>query len=221
MAKPKSKSDEKRPALLLHSGGLDSTILGVYLNKKGINFQSLFIDYGQTSEVGELDAVTRTAAMLQSNLDVIRSPEIFSAFTSSSLAFSQSVGNPGRHVLELGSVLLLAPAIAYAHRLGLSTVYVGYTKLDADYSKEYTQKFLSAFASLSSIAGYPAIAIKAPFVKKTKGQVVKIAAKQKELLSATWTCHLGLSRQCGVCESCLGRKEAFRSAKVKDPTTYE
>lgn len=216
-----AKRDETSRSILLHSGGLDSTILGHHLNEQGVNYQSLFINYDQTPRAPELNAVKKTAALLRSHLDVIEMLGLRSAFTSSQAGILVNVGNPGRHVLELGSALLLSPALAYARRLAIDTVYIGYTKLDADYSDEYTQKFLDVFSDLSKTAGYPKISFKAPFVTKTKADVLKLASKKPELIAATWTCHLEGPNHCGICESCQGRRDAFKGSRVKDPTKYD
>jgi 7-cyano-7-deazaguanine synthase len=215
------KAEESKRCILLLSGGIDSTILGLYLNDQGINYQSLFINYGQTPNDAELNAVTKTAALLRSSLDVIEMHGLRSAFTSSDQAVFAANGNPGKHVLELGSVLLLAPALTYARRLRIDTIYIGYTRLDADYSDEYSQKFLDTYSDLSTSAGYPQIVFKAPFVDKTKDEVLQLGSSQPNLLAATWTCHLHGPSQCGVCESCLGRRAAFAKANIEDPTDYE
>ncbi len=155
------------------------------------------------------------------NLDVIEISGLRAAFTSSQFGVMVAVGNPGRHVLELGSSLLLSPALAYARRLAINTVYIGYTKLDADYSAEYTQVFLDVFSDLSKVAGYPPISFQAPFVDKSKADVIRLGAKHEKLLAAAWTCHLQGPHHCGICESCEGRRAAFKEAKVKDVTTYD
>jgi 7-cyano-7-deazaguanine synthase len=216
-----AKEDEKITAVLLHSGGIDSSVLGHYLNEQKIDYISLFFRHEQTPVDKELEAVRKTASILRARLDVIDMIGLRSTFTSSSRAVFMDMGNPGKHVLELGSPLLYAPALAYAHRLGIATVYVGLTKYDAGYTAEYRQPFLVAFSALAETAGYSRITFEAPFLSKSKADVIKLGAKVPGLLAATWTCFNDFPQQCGICESCESRKAAFRAAKVKDHTIYQ
>ncbi len=215
-----SKNDETTRAVLLHSGGLDSTVLGLHLNEESIDFTSLFINYEQTAQIPELESFQITSSMLGVSSDVLDLSGLKSIFTSSQFANFDLVGNPGRHVIQLGSPVLLSQALTYARHMRMNTVYIGYTKLDADYSPEYTQEFLDMFSSLSEVAGYSRINFIAPFVDKTKAEVVSIGAGNPDLLAHTWTCHLNGSLQCGRCESCNGRQKAFQVAGVDDLTKY-
>jgi 7-cyano-7-deazaguanine synthase len=216
-----AKQDEQTRALLMHSGGLDSTVLGLYLNEKNSDFVSLFIRYDQTPAERELVAARQTASMLRVRFDVIELQGLRAAFTSSTEGVFVLEGNPGKHVLELGNAVKCSLALAYARRHSLTEVYLGLTKYDADYSAEYSQPFLDAFSGLSEIAGFPRIAFKAPFIGKSKAEVIKIAAKHPRVLAATWTCFNPGPLQCGICESCESRKAAFKTARVQDPTRYE
>jgi len=204
-------------ALLLHSGGLDSSVLGYELAKQGINFSSVFIDFDQSGKKSELKATKTTSSIFGAPLDVIEVPTLRAPFVSSPISTFRAMPNPGRGVLELGSLLLYGIAFTYAHQKGIKDVYVGLTKLDADFSKEYSQGFLDAFSKLVEEAGHPSISLKAPFLTKTKGEVVQIGMENLELTKATWSCIHDGDTHCGVCEGCMSRHTAFEQAGVSDP----
>jgi 7-cyano-7-deazaguanine synthase len=203
--------------LLLHSGGLDSSILGYELAKQGIDFSSVFIDFGQSGKNSELKATKSTSSILGAPLDVIEVPTLRSPFVSSSASTLRVMPNPGRGVLELGSLLLYGIAFTYAHQKGIKDIYVGLTKLDADSSKEYSQGFLDAFSKLVEEAGYASISLQAPFLVKTKGNVVKLGSDNLELIRSTWSCIHDSETHCGMCEGCLSRRKAFEQAGIPDP----
>jgi len=61
----------------------------------------------------------------------------------------------------------------------------------------------------------------APFLEKTKAEIVKLGADLHAPLDQTWSCYKGGILHCGVCGTCVERKEAFQFAGVVDPTEYE
>jgi 7-cyano-7-deazaguanine synthase len=89
--------------------------------------------------------------------------------------------------------------------------------LDADSSKEYSQGFFEAFSKLVEEAGYTSISLQAPFLSKTKSDVVKPGAENLELIRSTWSCIHDGDTYCGMCEGCLSRRKAFEQAGITDP----
>lgn len=207
-------------SLLLQSGGLDSAVLAYQLGKEGVEFQALHMYFGQAAAERELEAVQIVAALLNRRFDVLDLRSLGGGFTSSSLTQPTACPNPGRHVLPLGTMLYYGPVLPYAHHRGFDTVYVGLTKVDADASAEYRQPFLDAVSKLAEVAGLSRITFKAPYINKTKEEVLDIASSERDLVKLTWSCILGKAAHCGVCRSCTSRKAAFKSASMKDPTTY-
>ena len=66
----------------------------------------------------------------------------------------------------------------------------------------------------------PGFRIIAPFIDKTKAEIVQIGAGLEVPYANTWSCYQGGELHCGVCGTCVERKEAFALAGVTDPTTY-
>ncbi|WP_215224693.1 7-cyano-7-deazaguanine synthase [Echinicola shivajiensis] len=213
------KNFQKKSILLL-SGGLDSAALSLELMKKNEKRISLYFDFGNLSSKRGLDASRAIAGLTDSRLDVIQAKGLLEAFGSSELASVDPAPNPGEHVIELGTLLILPTALTYAHRMNSDVIYIGYSKLDADASPEYTQKFLNSISNLSELAGFPKIKIEAPFISNTKSEVLKKLVDHFDILKQSWSCIYGGKKHCGTCQACLSRKEAFKDAKLKDPTKY-
>ncbi len=209
-----------KKSIILHSGGIDSTILAEKIKKENQNLTSLYFDFGHNSSKKELEAVRATSGIMDLKTDVINMSTIRNTFVSSDLAVMAVQPNPGKHVLELGGFLLLGPALTYAHQCGYEKIYIGYTKLDANYSKEYSTEFLEAFSELTVKAGYSKIKIEAPFINTNKEDVLKFGENQLELLKLTWSCINDFDFHCGTCQACQSRKNAFENAGVADPTIY-
>lgn len=207
-------------SFILHSGGIDSTLLASSLKEEGKDPTSLYFNVGHNAASKELSAVRATTGLLDICSEVIDLSTVRQTFVSSSQSVLAAVPNPGKHVLELGSLLLLGPAITYARRMCINTIYIGYTKLDADYSQEYSNDFLGAISELSAKAGFDKINIEAPFLNETKEAVLKRGSTLQELLAQTWSCVLDEELHCGTCQACQSRKAAFSSAGIVDPTHY-
>lgn len=202
--------------LLLHSGGLDSTMLAGVLKKQGSHFESLFIDFGHNAAQPELAAVRNSSSLLQIAFDVIDASGIRQAFVSSNHSVLRIVPNPGVGVLPLGSLLVFGVALPYALQNGFHKILIGYTKDDADFSREYASEFLKTCSLLSEIAGRHPISIEAPFLSNTKAALLREAAPDTQLLRATWSCVLGGATPCGQCDGCRSRTAALGDADRND-----
>lgn len=207
-------------SILLHSGGLDSTLLGATLRDSGENFISVFVNFASSEKTAEMTAVQRTSGLLGVKLDVIDASGLKSAYTSSPSSPLQAMPNPGAGVLKLGSALLYGIVFPYALQRGLAKIYVGLTKLDAEFSQEYSKSFLKAYSAISTASGNGSILIEAPFVDLTKADVLKKNEKHLSFIGETWSCIYSNELHCGCCDGCRSRITAFSKAKLKDTTKY-
>jgi 7-cyano-7-deazaguanine synthase len=206
----------KNKSLLLLSAGLDSTALLADLKKKGDNPLLLNFDFGEPFSVRELESSRAIAGLTDSRLEVFNVKGLMNYFGGGS-----HMPNPGNHVLELGSLIILSLSSIYAHRLNINKIYIGYTKLDAESSNEYNEEFLKRFSSLINYARESGIEVIAPLIKIEKNKVLNHLDGHEDLLKHTWSCMYGAKIHCGTCQACLSRKKAFFDAGIKDPTKYE
>lgn len=208
-------------SIVLHSGGLDSTLLVHELIAGGKDVTSLYFDFGHNASTRELHAVKRTSALLDVRFEVIDMSTVRESFVSSSKSLLAVQPNPGKHVLALGGYLLIGPALTFAQRLGYREVNIGYTKNDADYAKEYGSGFLDAFQSTVREAGYTDLFLLAPFLAESKSKVLSMSKVSPEVLRASWSCVYSGKYHCGACQACHSRKAAFSAAHREDPTRYD
>lgn len=213
----------------LCSGGLDSTTLAYYLATQEYEQVLLFVDYGQRHSKEYLSAF-RCAVNLEVPLKrvSIRGKGIFkSALTDPSLEIPQGsyapenlavtvVPNRNSVMANLAAALCVSlnyDGIAMAMHSGDHAVY-----------PDCTPKFVLALEYLLSIATgreQRRLKVLAPFIDKSKADIVTLGDTLDVPFSKTWSCYVGDERHCGVCSTCTERKKAFVLAGVIDPTEYE
>jgi len=228
--KPRLQIDlslEKRDkAVILLSGGLDSTTLLYYMISQGYDCYPLSISYGQKhkKEVVAARNISEACGLIKSwkviNLDMLGNL-LPSALTSSDEvpeghyqeeSMKQTVV-PGRNLIFL--------AIAAGYAEGLEAKVVAYAAHAGDHYiyPDCRPEFVKAAREAIKI-GYDTDLL-TPFINIDKGEVVKIGTQLKVPYYMTWTCYNGGDKHCGRCGACNERKEAFIKAGIEDPTKYE
>lgn len=204
-------------ALVLFSGGLDSTTLIYHLRDAGYDVEALGIWYGQ-HHYRELDAAETIARRLSIPFDVVRVEgfAVRSALTDATplpdAASSDAV--QGATVVPGRNAVLLSIAAALAQSQGMPAVAIGANLDDAAIYSDCRPGFLQAIG--------PALGarILAPFVYWPKARVILEGAALGVPFAQTWSCYSGGARHCGWCGACRTRQAAFANAKVADPTVY-
>lgn len=219
---------EERPvAVVLCSGGLDSTVAAMEAAKAGKRVHLMVVDYGHRAFQAEFDAVaaiglkmgwpvtrhevTRGSFSLHSSL-VNRSMEIARGPEAAEFAYEWV---PGRNLL------LLAYACAFAESEGFHHVILGTNMEEAGAFPDNEPEFIDRFNDVlwnATRAGYR-LSVEAPLANLTKTEIVRRGIELGAPLELTWSCHLErrASGPCGVCGSCWMRAEAFRRAGCADP----
>lgn len=228
-----AKASKPRAVVLL-SGGLDSSTAAVCAKRDGFDVVALTVVYGQRHE-RELDSALDVAdaigvlehLVLKVPLDAIGA----SALTDRNIKVPRgrrtsqmAKGIPVTYVPARNTVLLsLAASLAEAR--GASAIYIGANAIDysgyPDCRPEYLRAFERALArgTKAGVEGRP-IRIRAPLLRKTKADIVRLAFRLKVPIELTWSCYLGESVACGTCDSCLLRLKGFREAGKTDPVPY-
>jgi 7-cyano-7-deazaguanine synthase len=101
-------------------------------------------------------------------------------------------------------------------------LYAGMHADDAarDAYPDCTLEFLGAQAAAIQIGTYGKVRLRVPLVHMVKSEVVQLGDSLDVDFADTWSCYAGESRHCGVCPTCIARREAFHDAIVHDPTVY-
>ena len=215
-------------AVVLFSGGLDSTVLASYLISKGAEVRLLSIDYGQrhAKELAHGDTLAKELNLPRKTLSL---PGLGDLLKGSSLT-DDSVELPEGHYAEESmkatvvpnrNMILLALAGGYALSSGFDTIAYAAHAGDHFIYPDCRPEFAEAMEKALGLADWKDLNLYRPFVDMTKVDLVKLGAELKAPLERTWSCYAGRERHCGKCGTCVERKEAFELAKVPDPTKYE
>jgi len=188
----------------LASGGIDSSVLMMMLQKMKYEIYPLHIDYGQNAAKMELMSVRKICKFLRIRPVVIKIPqigEISSGITSQSKLTMENPFFPARNLL------FLSIATAYAISKSVVTISIGSTA-NAIFPDQH-KKFIRKAEELLNIALGTRIKILTPLIELNKREIVGLAKKYNFPLSFTYSCHLGKHKPCLRCINCKERETAI------------
>ena len=220
-------------AVILLSGGLDSSTALAVARADGFACHALTVRYGQLHEV-ELAASARVAAALGAVehrvVAVDLSPLAASALTTKGVSVPKDrslaeIGAPGdvpATYVPARNTVLLALALAWAETLGAKDLFVGVNVLDASGYPDCRPEFVKAFEALAQVATRSGgFRVHAPLIDLTKADIIKLGTRLGVDYAITHSCYDPIGdAACGRCDACLLRKKGFAEAGVPDPTRY-
>jgi 7-cyano-7-deazaguanine synthase len=220
-------------AVILLSGGLDSTTALAVATSQGFDCHALTVRYGQLHAV-ELAAATRVAAALGARdhrvVAVDLAPLASSALTSPAIAVPKDrplaeIGAPGdvpSTYVPARNTVLLALALAWAESIGARDLFVGVNVLDASGYPDCRPEFVRAFEALAQVATRTGgFHIRAPLIELTKAQIIALGRGLGVDYAMTHSCYDPQDgAACGRCDACVLRRKGFMEAGVPDPTRY-
>jgi 7-cyano-7-deazaguanine synthase len=214
-------------AVVLLSGGLDSTTAAALAKREGYELYALTVRYGQVHAV-EIDAARRVALALGVTKHVELDIDL-RAFGGSSLLGegdipkSEGAGIPSTYVPARNTVLL-SLALGWAEVVGAERIVIGVNAIDYSGYPDCRPEYLAAFEYLATLAtragvGGRAIRIWAPLQTLSKGGIIRLGAELGVDYGLTHSCYdpAGDGRPCGRCDSCRIRALGFEDAGVPDP----
>jgi 7-cyano-7-deazaguanine synthase len=224
-------------AIVLSSGGIDSTTAMAIAKSQGYEIYSLSFRYGQRHSI-ELEASKKVAASLGAKEHRIIDIDL-RQFGGSALTDNINVPKHNReeeisdHEIPVTYVparntIFLSYALAWAEVLKAAHIYIGVTAVDYSGYPDCRPEFISAFEKMANLATKTGITnqielkIETPLIKLSKAQIIKTGHELGVDYSLTISCYDPDSkgRSCGRCDSCLHRIKGFREAGIKDPTPY-
>jgi 7-cyano-7-deazaguanine synthase len=220
-----------RRAVILVSGGLDSTTVLAMAREQGFACYTLSFDYGQRHRA-ELHAAERVSAALgdvehkvvRLNLDSIGG----SALTDAAIAVPEEAteGIPVTYVPARNTVFL-AIALGWAEVLDAQDIFIGVNAVDYSGYPDCRPAFIEAFettANLATRAGVEGrkITIHTPLMHLGKGEIIAEGLRLGVDYALTVSCYQASDdgRACGKCDACRLRRQGFMDAGVADPTRY-
>ncbi|MEM9396894.1 MAG: 7-cyano-7-deazaguanine synthase QueC [Pseudomonadota bacterium] len=221
----------RKKAVVLVSGGLDSTTVLAIARAQGYECFSLSFDYGQRHRA-ELNAAQRVSATLgdvehkvvKLNLDSIGG----SALTDDAIDVPEeaSEGIPVTYVPARNTVFL-SIALGWAEVLGALDIFIGVNAVDYSGYPDCRPAFIDAFSSLANVATKrgvegEAFTIHTPLMALGKDDIVRLGRDLGVDYSQTVSCYQATDEglACGRCDACRLRREGFLNAGLEDVTRY-
>jgi 7-cyano-7-deazaguanine synthase len=224
-------------AIVLSSGGIDSTTAMAIARSKGRDIYSLSFRYGQRHSV-ELEAAVKIAKALGARAHKIIDIDL-RQFGGSALTDEIQVPKHGLvedlkqdeipvTYVPARNTIFLSYAMAWAEVLKASAIYIGVTAVDYSGYPDCRPEFISAFEKMANLATRTGVTketllkIETPLIHLSKTEIIKIGLGLGVDYSLTLSCYDPdeKGRSCGFCDSCLHRKKGFAGAGVADPTPY-
>lgn len=229
---PSVASSAGRPAVVLVSGGLDSTTAFAIARAEGFDCCALTVDYGQRHQL-ELDAARRVAAALGAREHVIIQVDL-RRFGGSALTADLPLPtgrDPGAMTdipvtyVPARNTVFLALALGWAEVLGAEDLFIGVNALDysgyPDCRPEYIEAFerMANLATKAGVEGKSRFRVHTPLIALSKAEIVRQAADLGVEFALTWSCYDPRpgQRPCGVCDACILRCKGFAEAGLVDP----
>lgn len=226
----------QKKAVVLSSGGLDSTTAMAIAKAEGYVIYSLSFSYGQRHSV-ELEAAKKVATAMGVEKHLVLDIDL--KFIGGS-ALTDDIDVPkDRNEADMTSdipvtyvparnTIFLSYALGWAEVLGASDIFIGVNAVDYSGYPDCRPEFIEAFERLANLAtkagvqGISTMKIQTPLINFTKAQIIKRGIELGVDYGVTLSCYdpnaEGLA--CGHCDSCLLRKKGFAEVGVQDPTRY-
>ena len=221
-----------KKAIILLSGGLDSSTVLSIAKSEGYECYALTINYPQRNNA-ELKAAKNVANFFKVKdfkiVDIDLSWLKSSALTNKDISVPEnpSIGIPVTYVPARNTIMMTL-ALAWAETIKSQNIFIGVNAVDysgyPDCRPEYIKSFQD-MANLATKAGVEGnkIKIHTPLIEMTKAEIILQGIKNKVDYKMTVSCYQATENflACGKCDSCRLRIEGFKSAQIEDPTNYK
>ncbi|TGB33033.1 7-cyano-7-deazaguanine synthase [Burkholderia thailandensis] len=204
-----------KKALLLSSGGLDSTTVGYKLAATGVDVVPIFFDYGQHCvevEWGRVNEVLPADMQRPERFDI---SDIFRGSPSRLIReadlWTEAVKDDDLYI-PYRTMLFFAAAAARAQTVGILDVYTGF--INSNHAKEIdcTAAFMNSLDGLTASIG--PVRFHSPFRYSSKADVARAAAELGVPIGRTYSCQASAHFPCGACPNCVERLNALKEAKL-------
>lgn len=231
-------SNMKRKAVMLLSGGLDSTTMLAIAKSEGFDLYAMTFRYGQRHEA-EIEAARRVAERFEVEEHAIVDIDL-RAFGGSALTSDELAVPKGRALEEMGgdipityvparNTIFLSYALAWAEVLRSQDIFIGVNSLDYSGYPDCRPEYIAAFQAMARLAtreaveGRQELRIHTPLLSLTKAQIIQRGLELGVDYGITSTCYDPTPEKgeaCGACDACLLRLKGFSEAGLSDPAPY-
>jgi 7-cyano-7-deazaguanine synthase len=220
-------------AIVLLSGGLDSTTVLAIAKAHDFECYALSFDYGQKqrSELESAKTIAKQSKVVEHRIMKISLADIGgSALTDDKIdvpKYSKSDEIPVTYV-PARNTIFLSFALAWAEVIDCQKIYIGVNALDYSGYPDCRPEFIKAFEDMANLATKQSvegekIEIRTPLISMTKAEIIQKGLSLGVDYSQTISCYLANSNgeACGECDACVLRINGFNNANIKDPTFYQ
>ncbi|HPD60479.1 MAG TPA: 7-cyano-7-deazaguanine synthase QueC [Thermodesulfobacteriota bacterium] len=228
----------ERKAVVLLSGGMDSTTTLAIAKKEGFGIYALSFDYGQRNSL-EIKKAVKIAASFGAK-DHLIIPVHLKKIGGSSLTSKEISLPKGRDLRKVGkeipstyvparNTIFLSYALAWAEVLGAGDIFIGVNAIDCSGYPDTRPEYINAFEQMANLAtkagveGELKFKIHIPLINLSKADIIKKGMELGVDYSLTQSCYDPFpdGRACGECDSCKLRLKGFEEAGFKDPISYK
>lgn len=217
-------------AIVLLSGGLDSTVTAYYAHQHGYAIKALTLNYGQLHTI-EIEKARSTAQMLDIEHHVLSLslPWKGSSLLDSSIPVPEKREETAQDIpstyVPARNTIFLSYALSWAEVAQAGSVFIGANVIDYSGYPDCRPEYFDAFQKLyvlgtkRGVEGH-SITIKTPLLQMDKKQIVLLGKQCHVPFEHTWSCYKGGQTPCRVCDACILRKKGFDEAGVMDPLLH-
>ncbi len=227
------------PAVLLLSGGLDSTTVLAVAKHEGFAVHALSFRYGQRhgAEIEAASAIAHKAGVVQHRIiDIDLTVFGGSALTAPTpVPKDRDLSAPSMHgkaipitYVPARNTIFLSYALALAEVVGATNIFIGVNALDYSGYPDCRPEYIRAFEEMANLAtragveGGTRLAIRTPLISLTKAAIIKLGMSLGVDYSATTSCYDPAKNgdACGRCDACQLRLKGFAEVGLEDPIEY-
>jgi len=220
-------------AVILLSGGLDSTTALAIAKEQNYDCYALSFDYGQKqkSELESSISIAKKSNVIEHRIMKISLSDIGgSALTDKAIDVPKHVESEEIPItyVPARNTIFLSFALAWAEVVNSQTIFIGVNALDYSGYPDCRPEFIEAFENMANLATKQSvegnrIQIKTPLINMTKAEIIAKGLSLGVDYSETTSCYdaNALGEACGECDACVLRKNGFSNANVVDPTRYQ
>ena len=221
---------DKKSAVVLLSGGLDSSTCLAIAAERGFDCYALAVDYGQRHR-SELKAARAVAESFSAEIKIVK----LDLRTFGGSALTDDIDVPEEEIdgipvtyVPARNTIMLSLALAWAEVLEAGDIFIGVNAVDYSGYPDCRPEFINAYEEMANLAtktgveGHRLI-VHTPLIDLSKAEIIRQGNSLGVDYSLTVSCYQAdeQGRACRVCDSCRIRRAGFKSAGVNDPTHYQ
>jgi len=217
-----------KKAISVMSGGLDCTVAtSVY--DKDYEIHAITFNYGQKASEQEIKASGKICEKMGWNHYVVDLPWL-AQISNSSLNTSEEIPEVTEEDLNniekssetasnvwvpARNTVFTSIALSYAESIGAEIIIVGWNGEEGETFPDNSKEYLEEFNELIEVGSPDKIRIEAPAIDLNKEEIVELGIEVGAPMELSYSCYKGEEKPCGVCESCMRRKRAFKKMGIE------